>query len=98
MYCPNCGDQTTQGLKYCKRCGAGLSASTTQIKHKRPWQSDGNAVPRSLVSVAGFSRSFHDGHNLGSAQTLTLEPRSAIWRLRRATVGVIGLMEWLLLR
>jgi hypothetical protein len=26
MYCPNCGADTTIGLKYCKRCGINLAA------------------------------------------------------------------------
>ena len=25
MYCPSCGTESTQGLNYCKRCGANLS-------------------------------------------------------------------------
>lgn len=25
MYCPHCGSESTIGLKYCKRCGAGLA-------------------------------------------------------------------------
>ena len=26
MYCPSCGERTTQGLSYCKHCGAELNA------------------------------------------------------------------------
>ncbi len=29
MYCPNCGGEFTNGLKYCKRCGANLSQSAS---------------------------------------------------------------------
>ena len=29
MYCPNCGAEFTNGLKYCKRCGANLSQSVS---------------------------------------------------------------------
>ncbi len=27
MYCPNCGAESTQGLKFCKRCGASVASS-----------------------------------------------------------------------
>ena len=101
MYCPNCGDQTTPGLKYCKRCGAGLSASTTQLEAQT---STGKAMGAmlflvSLVSVAGFIALFSTVYNLGERPNF--DPRSliAIMAFGGATVlGVIGLMVWLLLR
>ncbi|HEU4390809.1 MAG TPA: zinc ribbon domain-containing protein [Blastocatellia bacterium] len=31
MYCSECGAQSTEGLKYCKRCGAGLGALAKQV-------------------------------------------------------------------
>jgi len=101
MYCPNCGDQTTQGLKYCKRCGAGLSASTTPIE---PHASVGKAMGVmlflvALVSIAGFIALFATVFNLGERPGF--DPRSliAIMAFGGATVvGVIGLLVWLLLR
>ena len=36
MYCPNCGEQTTQGLKFCKRCGASLSTTVEAVPRKFP--------------------------------------------------------------
>lgn len=101
MYCPNCGDQTTQGLKYCKRCGAGLSASTTPIEQK---PSVGKAMGLmlflvSLVSIAGFIALFTTVYNLGERPAF--DPRSliAIMAFGGATVvGVVGLLVWLLLR
>jgi len=101
MYCPNCGDQTTQGLKYCKRCGAGLSASTTPIE---PQASTGRAMGTmlflvSLVSIAGFIALFTTVYSLGERPNF--DPRSliAIMAFGGATVlGVIGLLVWLLLR
>ncbi len=101
MYCPNCGDQTTQGLKYCKRCGAGLSASTTPIE---PRASVGKAMGTMLflvamVSIAGFIALFTTVYNLGERPGF--DPRSliAIMAFGGATVlGVIGLLVWLLLR
>jgi hypothetical protein len=101
MFCPNCGDQTTQGLKYCKRCGAGLSASTTSIE---PPASVGKAMGVmlflvALVSIAGFIALFSTVYNLGERPNF--DPRSliAIMAFGGATVvGVIGLLVWLLLR
>lgn len=31
MYCPVCGSETVQGLKYCKQCGANLSPSNIGV-------------------------------------------------------------------
>ncbi|HLG16788.1 MAG TPA: zinc ribbon domain-containing protein [Blastocatellia bacterium] len=31
MYCPNCGAESTVGLKYCKRCGGNLTGTTQLI-------------------------------------------------------------------
>ena len=30
MYCPECGDNSTQGLNYCKHCGAALGSLETR--------------------------------------------------------------------
>jgi hypothetical protein len=101
MYCPNCGDQTTQGLKYCKRCGAGLSASTTPTE---PQASVGKAMGLmlflvSLVSVAGFVALFATANNLGERSNFDTRALIAIMAFGGATVvGVVGLLVWLLLR
>ena len=101
MYCPNCGDQTTQGLKYCKRCGAGLSASTTPIEAQAPAAKAWGVMLFlvALVSIAGFIALFTTVYNLGERPNF--DPRSliAIMAFGGATVlGVIGLLVWLLLR
>ena len=31
MYCPNCGAESTIGLKYCKRCGGNLTGTTQLV-------------------------------------------------------------------
>ena len=36
MYCPTCGEQSTEGLRYCKRCGASLGAPAAMIPGKFP--------------------------------------------------------------
>ena len=101
MYCPNCGDQTTQGLKYCKRCGAGLSTSTTPIEEKA---SAGKAMGVmlflvALVCIAGFIALFATVNTLGERATFDTRALVAIMAFGGATVvGVVGLLVWLLLR
>ena len=101
MYCPICGAESTQGLNYCKRCGAGLSASTPPIEQK---SSIGKAMGVmlflvSLVSIAGFVALFSTVYNLGERPTF--EPRTLICIMAfggATVVGVVGLLVWLLLR
>src|SRR5438270_11162215 len=101
MYCPICGDQTTQGLKYCKRCGAGLSTSTAPIDEKA---SVGKAMGVmlflvALVSIAGFIALFATVYNLGARSTFDTRALVALMAFVVATVvGVVGLLVWLLLR
>lgn len=101
MYCPNCGDQTTQGLKYCKRCGAGLSSSTATIE-PQPSTSKATGVMLflvALVSIAGFIALFSTVYNLGERPGFDARALIAITAFGGATVmGVIGLLVWLLLR
>ena len=100
MYCPNCGDQTTQGLKYCKRCGAGLGALTNPTEQKA---SIGKAIGGSLfllslVSIVGFIALFVTVDSLGEHGF----DRNALVGLMAfggaTVVGVVGLLVWLLLR
>lgn len=35
MYCPSCGVDSVEGLKYCKRCGSSLSGSTESMAPRR---------------------------------------------------------------
>ncbi|MEK6321662.1 MAG: zinc ribbon domain-containing protein [Acidobacteriota bacterium] len=101
MYCPNCGDQTTQGLKYCKRCGAGLSTSTTPIEAKA---SIGAAMGTmlflvALVSIAGFIALFTTVYSLGERPAFDTRALIAIMAFGGATVAaVVGLLVWLVLR
>lgn len=101
MYCPICGAESTQGLNYCKRCGAGLSASTPPIEQKG---SIGKAMGLmlflvSLVSIAGFVALFTTVYNLGERQFFDTRALIAIMAFGGATViGVVALLVWLLLR
>ncbi|MFY9554866.1 MAG: hypothetical protein WAV20_00500 [Blastocatellia bacterium] len=99
MYCPNCGDQTTQGLKYCKRCGAGLSASTPIEGKGSQGAALGMLFLVALVSIAGFIALFATVYNLGERPNFDTRALIAIMAFGGATVfGVIGSLVWLLLR
>ena len=97
MYCPNCGDQTTQGLKYCKRCGTGLTISTTPIDTRTNSAKPlGLLLPVAAVAIAGFLALFITIANITQIDTRALV---AITAFGGATVvGVVGLLVWLLLR
>lgn len=100
MYCPVCGAESTQGLNYCKRCGAGLSASTAPIEYRSSFgKMMGMLLPVAAVSVAGFIALFATVYNLGERSGFDTRALVAIMAFGGATVvGVIGLMVWLLLR
>ena len=36
MYCPGCGTETTQGLNYCKQCGASLVSAPPSVPTRPP--------------------------------------------------------------
>jgi hypothetical protein len=100
MYCPVCGAESTQGLNYCKRCGAGLSASTSPIEQKTSF---GKAMGLmlflvSVVSIAGFIALFATVDTLGE-HGFDTRALIGIMAFGGATVvGVVGMMVWLILR
>lgn len=101
MYCPNCGDQTTQGLKYCKRCGLGLTAPTTQNEEKASLGKAAGVMLFlvALVSIAGFIALFTTVYNLGERPGFDTRALIAIMAFGGATVfSVVGALVWLLLR
>ena len=100
MYCPNCGDQTTQGLKYCKRCGTGLGAAASAEQQASSGKAMGAMLFLvSLVSIAGFIALFSTVYSLGERPNFEPKWLIGIMAFGGATVlGVVGLLVWLLLR
>ena len=100
MYCPNCGDQTTQGLKYCKRCGQGLSAATPPTEGRSSFgRMMGMLLPIAVVSLGGFIALFTTVYSLGERSNFDTRALIGIMAFGGATVVcVIGLLVWLLLR
>jgi hypothetical protein len=48
MFCPDCGAESTQGLNYCKRCGAILTVNQPRLRTIPP------IIPLSFVSMVGL--------------------------------------------
>ena len=99
MYCPVCGAESTQGLNYCKRCGAGLSASTPPVDPKASFaKMMGMLLPIAAVSLGGFIALFATVYSLGERQGFDTRALIGIMAFGGATVVcVIGLLVWLLL-
>lgn len=100
MYCPVCGAESTQGLNYCKRCGAGLSGPNIPIESKASFgKMFGLILPVALVCIGGFIALFTTVYNLGERTGFDTRALIAIMAFGGATVVcVVGLLVWLLLR
>ncbi|HKA19408.1 MAG TPA: hypothetical protein VKN18_14055 [Blastocatellia bacterium] len=100
MYCPDCGAESTQGLNYCKRCGAGLSGPNAPIEAKSSFgKMFGLILPVALVCIGGFIALFSTVYNLGERTGFDTRALIAIMGFGGATVVcVVGLLVWLLLR
>ena len=99
MFCPVCGAESTQGLNYCKRCGAGLSASTPAIESRASFaKMMGMLLPIAAVSLGGFIALFVTVYSLGERPGFDTRALIGIMAFGGATVVcIIGLLVWLLL-
>ena len=97
MYCPVCGAESTQGLNYCKRCGAGLGLPVNSAEPKGGVSKlVALAMLPTLVSAVGLIGLFTTASEMRG-----LDPRFlvAIVAFSGATVvGVVMVLAWLLLR
>lgn len=98
MYCPACGAESTQGLKYCKRCGTSLSASAHASPRKFPvFLSVLFLLLIGGVTLAGFITP------LAAAETLTKdfatrEVMALVFGSWVVTLLFDAMLIWLLLR
>ncbi|HJQ22663.1 MAG TPA: zinc ribbon domain-containing protein [Blastocatellia bacterium] len=100
MYCPNCGAESVQGLRYCKQCGANLNLTTEMMPPAR--------FPMALtiiflmlialISIIGGVGAFA----LASDMSMHNQPPSNVLAIMilgpLVTLGVDVLLVWLLLR
>lgn len=98
MYCPVCGSETTPGLNYCKRCGAGLGPTNPGDAGRSASRPFAMLWPVALVSLVGLIGLFATLVNLGERG---FEARAlvAVSAFAGATVlGVVALLIWLLMQ
>ena len=99
MFCPACGIEAPEQLKYCRNCGAGLGAPAAEARTP--------AVPLrlillfmtvSLVGVIGIVGLFSTGTDMvrGSAPYDSMMSILILGAL--VTLLVLGLLSWLLSR
>jgi len=103
MYCPDCGDYSTQGLNFCKQCGAALNSldSGTEVEPRsRPsgfvWAL---ALFTILIGFAGLAIIF--GMSFVMAQNPTVDkdyPIALVAFGSLSFVGVLAVLVYMLLR
>ena len=100
MYCPTCGIDSVEGLKYCKRCGANITnvLSDTPAKKFPIALTVAFLIVIGSVFTVGLSLPMAAAHELVAAG---FSPSSLI-NLFAADLGVtlvvVGLLVWLFLR
>lgn len=103
MYCPICGAESTQGLNYCKRCGASLGNPSGQATQKERVFAKIGAVfslmTVGVVSVLGLMGMFITLNENQAIRELPPQFLTAVLIFTAATVfGVVGLLIWFALR
>lgn len=96
MYCSSCGVDAVEGLKYCKRCGANISADAAPAR-KLPVP----LIVTFLLVIAGVftlgmivpSLTAGEFHGMGFSNRDVMFMSMSILGL---TVAVIGMLVWLL--
>ena len=100
MYCPNCGAESTQGLKFCKRCGAGIASSADiAAPQKFPVALTAGFVGIiGLIALVGLIGPLALATDLVK-QGITLDNlRPILFLSPVVTFGIVGTLIWLLLR
>lgn len=100
MYCPVCGAESTQGLNYCKRCGASLGSETNP---RHPGVSARHIVlplmTISAVSIVGLIGLFATLNENQAVKQLPPPYLTGVLLFASATVfGVVAMLIWSLLR
>jgi hypothetical protein len=54
MYCPSCGSEQTQGLRYCNRCGANLAPANDSSSSKLKGMVWAVSLATALISLGGL--------------------------------------------
>lgn len=103
MYCPDCGDHSTQGLNFCKQCGAALSSldngSDVEPRSRANWFVWALALFTVLIGFGGVAVIF--GMSFVMAQNPTVDkdfPIALVVFGSLSFVGVLAVLVYMLLR
>ena len=101
MYCPTCGAESAQGLRYCKQCGASLNPTTEMMTPPARFPMALTItflVLIALISITGIVGSFA----MASDMAMHGQPPSNLLPVMilgpLVALGIDGLLVWLLLR
>ena len=103
MYCPDCGDYSTQGLNFCKQCGTALSSldngSEVEPRSRANWFVWALALLTVLIGFGGVAAIF--GMSFVMAQNPTVNKDYPIVLVvfgSLSFVGILAVLVYMLLR
>jgi len=100
MYCPTCGAESVEGLRYCKQCGSSLNPTTAMMPPARfPMALTITfLVLIAIISITGIVGSFA----MASDMSMHGQPPSNLLPVMilgpLVALGIDALLVWLLLR
>ena len=100
MYCPNCGAESTQGLKFCKRCGASVasSADITTPQKFPVGLTAGFLGIIGLIALVGLIGPLAVATDLVKQGIALNNLKPILFLSPIVTFGIVGVLIWLLLR
>ena len=99
MYCPTCGVDSVEGLKYCKRCGANITATFSPPPKKFPLAfTIAFLIIIAGVFAIGLALPLAASHDLTASGFSTGQLMELFLAVMGVTLVVIVLLVWLFLR
>lgn len=103
MYCPDCGDHSTQGLNYCKQCGAALSPlenNSDGERRSRPGAFSWTlTLFAALIGFGGLALIFGMGFVLAQNPTVDKDVPVALLVFGSLSfVGIFAVLVYMMLR
>jgi hypothetical protein len=98
MYCPDCGFETTQGLNYCKRCGASLASDSATAPRFPVLLTAIFLAAILIIMTIGLALPFVAVSELITRGVAIRDLRPLMVLSPMFALGASGLLVWLLLR